>query len=275
MDYLFITDQPEVASFVEDNGVRRIFIDLESLGKKERQFGLDTYISGHSFENIAPVKAAVKKAKVLVRVNPLNPKSAEEVDACIRAGADILMLPMFRRAAELAEFCRFVRDRVPVVPLVETSGAADDISEIVKIPGVAEVYIGLNDLHLDRKQVFLFQPLADGTVDRMAEYCRRQNKPFGFGGIARAGEGLITPELILGEHVRVGSEWVILSRTFHRRANTLAELKAAVDMNVEIAKLNAIVEGHKHRASHDVIKDMEIFRSKIADIVAAKANATR
>lgn len=38
--------------------------------------------------------------------------------------------------------------------------------------------------------------------------------PFGFGGIARIGEGDLPSDNILGEHVRLGSTSVILSRTF-------------------------------------------------------------
>lgn len=38
--------------------------------------------------------------------------------------------------------------------------------------------------------------------------------PFGFGGIARIGEGDLPSDYILGEHVRLGSTSVILSRTF-------------------------------------------------------------
>ena len=37
---------------------------------------------------------------------------------------------------------------------------------------------------------------------------------FGFGGIARIGEGDLPSDNILGEHVRLGSQSVILSRTF-------------------------------------------------------------
>ena len=38
---------------------------------------------------------------------------------------------------------------------------------------------------------------------------------FGFGGIARLGEGLLPGRDVLAEHLRLGSQAVILSRTFH------------------------------------------------------------
>jgi hypothetical protein len=39
---------------------------------------------------------------------------------------------------------------------------------------------------------------------------------FGFGGIARLDEGLLPGRDVLAEHLRLGSQGVILSRTFHR-----------------------------------------------------------
>ncbi|MDE0564737.1 hypothetical protein [Exiguobacterium sp. B2(2022)] len=38
--------------------------------------------------------------------------------------------------------------------------------------------------------------------------------PYGFGGIARIGEGRVPAERIIPEHVRLGSSCVILSRSF-------------------------------------------------------------
>lgn len=271
MDFLFITDQPDIAAFVADCGVKRIFIDLESLGKADRQAGRDSYISSHRMEQIAPVKAAIRNAELLVRVNPLHAGSFEEVESCLEAGADCLMLPMFRTARELDAFSRLVRDRAPVIPLVETAGAVESIADVVSTIGVTEIYVGLNDLHLDLKQPFMFQPLVDGTVDRIAAECHRSAKPFGFGGIARLGEGLLPPELILGEHVRLGSTWVILSRTFHRRATSLPELKSSVDLPAEIAKLQTEIARLERRVPHEIEADTARLRTRVTEIIAAKA----
>jgi len=58
--------------------------------------------------------------------------------------------------------------------------------------------------------------LALGSVDRVAAAAKRQHLRFGFGGIARLDEGLLPGRDVLGEHLRLGSGAVILSRTFHR-----------------------------------------------------------
>ena len=67
----------------------------------------------------------------------------------------------------------------------------------------------------------MFEPLALGLVDRVAQAARRQGLAFGFGGIARMNEGHVSGHDVLAEHLRLGSSSVILSRTFHRPDDAL------------------------------------------------------
>ena len=62
----------------------------------------------------------------------------------------------------------------------------------------------------------MFELLADGIVDEIADTLKTNNIKFGFGGIGRigGGAGLIPAELILAEHIRLRSDMVILSRSF-------------------------------------------------------------
>ena len=60
----------------------------------------------------------------------------------------------------------------------------------------------------------MFELLADGTVDRIADKFREYGVPFGVGGIARLGRGMLPAEYILAEHIRLDSRAVILSRSF-------------------------------------------------------------
>jgi len=131
-------------------------------------------------------------------------------------GADLLMLPMFSTAGDVQEFARIVDGRAPIVALLETSGALHTLAQWVDTPGLAEVFIGLNDLHLSLGCRFMFEPLANGHVDHVARVVKQKGLRFGFGGIARLNEGLLPGRDVLAEHVRLGSDAVILSRTFHR-----------------------------------------------------------
>ena len=212
---MYITNDPAVAKIAAEAGVDRIFIDMEVLGKAERQGGMDTVQSHHVPEDIARVCAAIGDGtEIMARVNPLNSDSQAEIDASIENGADVIMLPMWRTADDLRQLVSMVDGRAKVMPLLETDTAADNLPEAVKVSGIDQMHIGLNDLHLCYHQKFMFQLLADGTVDRLCAQLRDANIPYGFGGVGRPGSGVLPAEHIIGEHYRLGSQYVILSRSF-------------------------------------------------------------
>lgn len=217
---MYITNKPAVAEIAEASGVDWIFLDMEFIGKDARQGGLDTVQNHHTVEDIANIKAAVKKAKVLVRVNPIHealpdyPSSKDEIDASIDAGADILMLPFFKSVEEVSTFIDLVNGRAKTCLLLETAEAAMLIDEILKVPGIDMIHIGLNDLHLSLGMKFMFQLLTDGIVESLANKIKAKGIPFGFGGIARLDTGAVPGKYVLKEHYRLGSSMVIVSRSF-------------------------------------------------------------
>ena len=216
LELLQITNDPAFARRCDAMGGFRLFVDLERLGKAERQAGRNTFISVHQLDDVARIREAVKQSPLMVRVNPLNPETAAEVDAVIALGADLLMLPMFATAAQLRRFSGLVAGRAPIVPLIETGAALDCLDEWIPTCGLTEAYVGLNDLHLSLGHRFMFEPLALGLVDRVAFAAQANGLRFGFGGIARLDEGLLPGRDVLAEHLRLKSGAVILSRTFHR-----------------------------------------------------------
>lgn len=270
MKFILITNNIELAEFAASCGVQRIFVDLERLGKLERQGHLDTLISQHSIEDAEKIRQALPEIELIVRLNPLHSASADEVEAAIAAGADFLMLPMFRTVEEVRAFSTLVAGRTGIIPLVETTQAATDIGAIAAVEGVTEIYIGLNDLHLDMKLSFMFEPVANGMLDRMVKEIKAVGKPFGFGGIARVGEGMVPGELVLAEHIRLGSQSVILSRTLHRKSSDISSFKANLDLKAELEKLRA-QEAALMQATPDVIREMHArFQAGVDVIVASK-----
>ncbi|TDJ52275.1 MAG: aldolase [Nitrospina sp.] len=259
---MLITNQPDLAKSAVSAGVDSIFVDLEILGKQERQGHLDTVISAHSMDDVPKVRAAIPNSELLVRLNPPHEGIGEEIEQALESKPELLMLPMFHTAAELADFCEQVNGRAGVIPLVETPEAADCLEEIVNIKGLSEIYIGLNDLHLGLKQNFIFEPLANGMVDRMADTIKRAGLPFGFGGIARIGEGQLPGELVLGEHLRLGSSSVILSRTF-QRGMISGEFANFGKLQFEIEKLRESEEYLLQRSPGQI----ELDRKKVIQIV--------
>lgn len=217
---MYITNKPEVAKIAEQTGVDWIFLDMEFIGKDARQGGLDTVQNHHTVKDVANIKAAVKKAKVLVRVNPIHkalpdyPSSKDEIDAAINAGADIVMLPFYKTVKEVRQFIQYVGGRAKTCLLLETAEAAILLDEILKVPGIDMIHLGLNDLHLELGMKFMFQLLSDGVVEQLGNKIKAAGIPFGFGGIARLDSGMLPGADVLKEHVRLGSSMVIVSRSF-------------------------------------------------------------
>ena len=233
LNLMYITNRPEVAQIAEDAGVDWIFVDMEFIGKDSRQKGLDTVKNHHTIEDIANIKKAVKKAKVLVRVNPIHDamdgyfSSEDEINATVEAGADIVMLPFFKTVDEVRRFLGYVNGRAKTCLLVETPEAALLIDEILDLKGIDMIHLGLNDLHLALGMKFMFELLADGTVDRLATKIKAKGIPFGFGGIATLTGGAMPGSMVLKEHYRLGSSMVIVSRSFCNTEKTtdLEEVK--------------------------------------------------
>jgi len=212
---MYITNKPGIAKIAEENTVDRIWVDLETMGKAERQRFVNSVKSNHTMEDVSVIRSALTKAHLLVRVNPLHEGSACEVDEVIARGADIVMLPMFETADDAKRFIDLVGGRAKTLLLAETRNAEQNIDAIAALDGVDEIHIGLNDLHLDHGMTFMFELLADGTVERMANAIKKRGIPFGFGGIARLDEGLLPARHIITEHYRLGSSMAILSRSFY------------------------------------------------------------
>lgn len=211
---MYITNDIDIAKIAERAGVDRIFVDLEINGKLERQGHLDTVISKHNVNDVKKIKPILSKSKLLVRVNPIYEGSEKEINTVIEHGADIIMLPFFKTVEEVKKFIDIINKRTKVCLLCETPEAVEEIDHILKLKGIDEIHIGLNDLHLGYKMKFMFQLLADGTVEKLCKKFKNAGIDYGFGGIARVGQGDLAAEMIIKEHYRLGSSMVILSRSF-------------------------------------------------------------
>ncbi len=258
---MYITNQPELAGIAEQAGVDRVFVDLEWIGKAERQGGMDTVQSRHTIEDVERIRTAISRAELLVRVNPIHeagkdrPGSGAEIDRVVKAGADLIMLPFFHTVQEAAAFLKLVGGRARTVLLLETAEAAEQVEELVRLPGLDEVYIGLNDLSLSLGKRFLFEPLADGTVERLCRRIQEVGLPYGFGGIAAPGGGAVPAERIIREHYRLGSSRVILSRSFYRPGEPFdsAEARAVFQQGVAaIRQVEAECQTHADFFLHNM-----------------------
>ncbi len=265
---MYITNRLEVAEIAYEAGVDRIFVDLETIGKSERQGGMDTVQSHHMLEDVKSIRKAFK-GELLVRSNHIYDGSKDEIDCIIENGADVVMLPYFKSVNDAAKFIDIVNGRAKVSLLVETAEAVNKLDGILELDGVDEIHVGLNDLHLAYGMKFMFELVADGTIERLAKQVLASGKRFGFGGIAGIGKGMIPAEMVIREHYRLGSTCAILSRAFCNtdivtdlnqiRETFIGGVKAIRDVEAEcqmhldyfkanqdsfIKSVNTIVKGH-------------------------------
>ena len=220
LQLMFVTNRVDIAEAAQAAGVDRIFVDMEYIGKSDRQGGMDTVQNMHTLDDVKALRKVLKTSTLHVRCNPVHDatddyvSTEDEIDSIINAGADVIMLPFFQNAEQVQRFVNAVGGRVKTNLLVETPESAESIDEILEVDGIDEIHIGLNDLHLGYGMTFMFELVADGTVEKLCEKIAKKNISYGFGGVARVGTGTLPAECILGEHYRLGSERVILSRAF-------------------------------------------------------------
>jgi hypothetical protein len=196
----------------------------------------------NNIDDIPLLRKVLNTSELLVRTNPIHAYSQREVDRAIEYGADILMLPMAIDQHDAMQYVRYVAGRAKVCIMIETAAAMARIDKIIDVPGVDEVFIGLNDLHISMGLTFMFELLSGGLVEYMADKCNKKGMTFGFGGIARIGEGMLPSDNILGEHVRLGSSSVILSRTFKGEVGVDKNTRS-INLKEEVDKVkNKIVE---------------------------------
>lgn len=221
IEFLSITADPAYAKRLWAIEGNTVMVDLEQRGKAERQRSRDTVLSSHTFEDAARVAEIPRRGSMLVRIEATETGGLTQIPHLAALGVERLMLPMFRDRKAVDEtgeaLERWGKGRMRLTLLAETDAAVRGIEEILRDqpPCLDQVHIGLNDLSLERETPFLFWPLLTGEIAELAETVRDAGRRFGFGGVGAPGTGLVPAERILGEHVRVGSEAVILSRSFH------------------------------------------------------------
>ncbi len=267
MKTILITNQVEIASYAQSSGIDIIMVDLEILGKRERQNNLDTFITDHKLSDLQVIRECLTESKMLVRINPINKNSKKEIDSVIEHKPDYIMLPMFNLPSEVDYFLKCVNGRSKTILLFETVGSVCNVEDILSINGLDLAYVGLNDLSLELKLDFLFELLSGGVVEYLSKKFKEHNINFGFGGISRIDSGTLDPKLILSEHVRIGSQYVILSRSFHNNSKNLFELKDKIDLKSEIKKIKDLYRQYSDSSSSSLEKNKFQLVSEVNRII--------
>jgi len=209
--FLFSTD-PSFAARAVRAGAAGVIVDWERRGKRERQAGADTQVNADTPADLARIRAATS-GRVLCRVNGWGRGSEREIDQAVALGADEVLLPMVRRPSEVDAALAAIRGRCGLGILVETTEAVRRVDELVRRP-VARLYVGLNDLMIDRGGRTLFAALVDGTVDRVRAAVPARI-PFGVAGLTLPDRGAPIPcRLLAAELARLDADFTFLRRSF-------------------------------------------------------------
>ena len=220
-------------------------VDWERRGKRRRQAGADTQINADTPADLAAVRDAVAdRGRVLCRVNGWGPWTAGEIDLAVALGADEILLPMVRGEADVDAALAVVqgcRRPAGLGILVETVDALRQVESLVTGRPLSRVYLGLNDLRIDRRARCLFTPLVDGTVDRVAGVAAAAAVPFGAAGLTVPEGGSPVPcRLLNGALAKVGASFTFLRRSF------TADV-AGRDLAVEVRRILGAAEAARTR----------------------------
>jgi 2-keto-3-deoxy-L-rhamnonate aldolase RhmA len=257
--FLFTVDPVRAAAVVRA-GAAGVVVDWEHRGKERRQDGEGTEVNVHTAQDLARVRAATP-GRVLCRVDAAGAHTTAQVERAVALGADEVLLPMVRRRQEVDLALRAAAGRCGVGILVETQDAVDRIDELVRRP-LSRVYVGLNDLRIDRGSTSLFAPLVDGTLDAVRRCVR---VPFGVAGLTRVGGGHPVPtRLLAAELARLDASFTFLRRSF------TADV-ATHELDVEVPRMVADVARARTRDREQVEADRAELVAAVAGSAAGRA----
>lgn len=255
--FLFSAD-PDVVTRYTVAGVDGFVVDWENRGKWARQEGADTEINADTPEDLRRVRAATP-LQIVCRVNPPGPWTPGEIEEAVAGGADEVLLPMVRNPEDVLETLRCASGRCGVGILVETVDAVRRAAELARLP-ISRVYVGLNDLAIERRSRSIFEPLVDGLIEGIRPLFP---VPFGLAGLTVPEAGRPIPcRLLIGEMARLGCAFSFLRRSWRRDV-------AGRDPQTELLRVRSALAQAGRRSSAEIGRD----RADLAGSVAAAVDA--
>ena len=262
IDALVFSTDAAFAAAVVRAGAAGVIVDWERRGKRERQAGFDTQVNADTAADLQRVRAATD-GPVLCRVNGWGPGSQAEIDRAIALGADELLLPMVRRPEEVDAALAAVAGRCRLGILVETTEAVRRADELLRRP-LSRVYVGLNDLMIDRGGRTLFAALVDGTVDRVRAATPTE-LAFGVAGLTLPEAGHPVPcRLVAAELARLDASFTFLRRSFHADV-------AGRDLAIELPRVTGAVAAARRRPPHQQAADRAELMTLVGGMLADQA----
>ncbi|MGE7965504.1 HpcH/HpaI aldolase/citrate lyase family protein [Pseudomonas sp. NPDC089918] len=133
-------DRPERFAKAADSGADAVVLDLEDAVAPENRAVARLAVASHGIDRIP----------VIVRINATSSEDfLADLTALRDADVDGLMLAKAETAADVGLIHDLLGRPVPIIPLVETAAAFDNLVGLLCAPGVVQAAFGSLDLALD------------------------------------------------------------------------------------------------------------------------------
>lgn len=227
-------------------GAAGVIVDLESGTKRQRQMGFDTEINDHSIADLKALRRRTDGA-LLCRLSRPDPDD-QELSSVVGEGADEVIVPMLSNVAQAERLMRRVDGACKVTLMIETCGAVADSAKIAALPA-NRIYVGLNDLRIERGTRSIFAPLGDGLLEKLRANC--DGVAFGFGGLTLPGKGApLHVGHLYAEMARLGCGFTFLRRSFYRDIGNLS-------LDQALASVQREIQQYRRRSSAAIALDFE------------------
>lgn len=258
LDLILFTTDVDFALQAEAAGIDGIMVDWETLDKPERQRGYATQINRDTPEDVGALSSRLG-IPVWVRINRLGDDTGREIDVALEHGAVGLMLPMAAHPRDVEQFLTLVDGRARTLVQIETQPLVDHCAELRALPWDA-AYIGLNDLMISRRSTWIWEAVADGTVETIFETLH--DRQVGFGGVTVVGGGEPMRFVsLLREMARLGCGMSFLRRTFWKEV-------PGRDVAAEIRAVRAVWDAALRRGPEAVEADRAAFHRMLHQLHA-------
>jgi hypothetical protein len=250
---LFYSDETFTRSAVAA-GVGAVIVDWEKRGKETRQKGYDTQVNLHTADDLRHARRCMS-ARLICRVNGPGPWTTEEIETAIDLGADEILLPFVHTIEEVEQTLDRIHGRVGLGIMIETVAAVEFAPELNHYP-LARVYVGLNDLMIDRQTRHLFVAVEDGTVERVRQALTAH--PFGFAGLTLPDHGFpLSCYLLIAEMARLNCHFSFLRRSFYRDIQ-------GRDIAAEVPRILEAIDSARKRTPEQMAADKNLLLEAVA-----------
>ena len=229
--FVFYTKTQDTKKIL-NNGADGVIIDWEMKNKSLRQALFDTQINMHSINDLKDMRAETN-SKIICRINRFSEIDDQEIEESINKGTDELLLPMVQTAREVEIILKKINGRCPLGILLETDESIKRAKDLSTLP-LSRVYIGLNDLAIDRRYGSIFEPVFNGVIQEIRPLFKTD---FGFGGLTMPSLGSPVPcRILLNEIKKHNCTFAFLRRSFFRDSQIVDSSIIISEIRKEFAK---------------------------------------